>query len=293
LILKARNRFKSNTEIVDIVDLASVLYGPGMKMFVQVVLVATNASFLMAYCMFLGFNVDQIVCKGFKAAECHQNNTYTAIILLALYPLYCLRSLNGIGYFSAVALLFTFVAIILILYINITILTQSYEETKEQYNVIITDEDRDYVYFDPYMVPVVVATLNALFEGNQQILNIYAETHAPSKFFNIALWVVITCTLLIAVSVGYTGYLAFGNKVKSVIIYNLPYEDPMAITIKFFYLLTIAGSFVLISQPIFRVIENTVFYKSGKCCQPEEEEPEQNPMASAVSLPAPTEVERP
>lgn len=53
--------------------------------------------------------------------------------------------------------------------------------------------------------------------------------------------------LFIAVLVGYSGYLAFGNKVKSVIIYNLPYEDPMSITIKFFYLFTIMGSFVLIA----------------------------------------------
>lgn len=34
LVLKTRNRFKANTEIVDIVDLANLLYGPGMKLFV-------------------------------------------------------------------------------------------------------------------------------------------------------------------------------------------------------------------------------------------------------------------
>lgn len=97
------------------------------------------------------------------------------------------------------------------------------------------------------MVPVVMATLNSLFEGNQQILNIYAETDKPSIFFALNVWIVIVTTLAIAVTVGYTGYLAFGNKVKSVIIYNLPYQDPMSIAIKFFYLFTIMGSFVLIS----------------------------------------------
>lgn len=110
--------------------------------------------------------MDQILCKSFEVAECHNNNTYTALILLALYPLYCLRTLNGIGYFSAVALLFTFIAIIMILIINFTIINQTPEETEEQYKVKITDEDRDYVYFDGWMVPVVTATLNSLYEGN-------------------------------------------------------------------------------------------------------------------------------
>lgn len=208
-------------------------------------------------------------------AECHQNNLYTAIILLALYPLYCLRTLNGIGYFSAIALVFTFAAIIMILIINFTIINQTPEETEEQYKIKITEEDRDYVYFNGWMVPVTTATLNCLYEGNQQILNIYAETNAPSSFFAISVWVTILTMIFIAVTVGYSGYLAFGNKVKSVIIYNLPYEDPMSITIKFFYLFTIMGSFVLISQPVFRVIEQTKFYMTGKCCQPDDEEPEE------------------
>lgn len=83
----------------------------------------------------------------------------------------------------------------------------------------------------------------------------YAETEKPSGFFTIALYVVISTTLAIAVTVGYTGYFAFGSSSKSVILYNLPNEDPASITVKFFYLFTVMGSFVLLSQPVFRVIE--------------------------------------
>jgi amino acid permease len=61
--------------------------------------------------------------------------------------------------------------------------------------------------------------------------------------------------------IGYVGYLAFGASVKSVILFNLPNEDPVSITAKCFYVLTICGSFVLVIQPIFYVIESSVWYK--------------------------------
>lgn len=52
--------------------------------------------------------------------------------------------------------------------------------------------------------------------------------------------------MFISAAVGYTGYFAFGNSVKSVLIYNLPYEDPTAITVRIFFLFTVMGSLVLI-----------------------------------------------
>ena len=71
------------------------------------------------------------------------------------------------------------------------------------------------------------------------------------------MYVVIFLTVGVAMSTGFLGYLAFGHSSKSVIIYNLPNEDPMSICIKIFYLITVMGSFVLLSQPVFHVIEST------------------------------------
>ena len=65
------------------------------------------------------------MCKTLKLAECHQNKTYTLIILAAIFPVCCLRSLSGISVFSAVALFFTFTAIVMILIISTRILEMS------------------------------------------------------------------------------------------------------------------------------------------------------------------------
>lgn len=86
----------------------------------------------------------------------------------------------------------------------------------------------------------------SLFEGNQQILNLYSEADHPQEFFTTALVCIIFLTVFVAMTVGYLGYLAFGNGVKSVILYSLPNQDPAAITAKCFYVLTIVGSFVIV-----------------------------------------------
>jgi amino acid permease len=52
--------------------------------------------------------------------------------------------------------------------------------------------------------------------------------------------------VLLAVPVGYMGYLAFGDQVESVIIYNLPPNDTISIIAKCFYVITIMGSYIIV-----------------------------------------------
>ena len=82
--------------------------------------------------------------------------------------------------------------------------------------------------------------------------------------------IIVTLTLGVAVTVGYVGYLAFGNNTKSIILYNLPNEDPWAITAEICYIVTLAGSFVLIIQPIFHIVEQSNIYRYGSFHSPAE-----------------------
>ena len=216
------------------------------------------------------------MCKTFEVAECHNNKLYAAIILLILAPVYCLKRLSNIGYFSIVALFFTLLAVILIIIICSLVISKSPEENEEDYNLHITEEDKDYTQLNWAMLPIFCATMNSLFEGNQQILNLYAETDRPQRFFKLAAFSIVGLTVFIAVVVSYLGYIAFGNTVKSVIIYNLPNGEPMSITVKICYVITICGSFVLLIQPVYHIIENTYFYKTGRCCEPSKDDGDEN-----------------
>ena len=113
------------------------------------------------------------------------------------------------------------------------------------------------------MLPLFCATMMTLFEGNQQILNVYAEADKPQDFFMITLVIILVLTCIIASSVGYLGYLAFGSTTKSLILYNLPNEDPLSITAKICYIFTVMGSFVLVIQPIFYILERGIWYKEA------------------------------
>mmetsp|Transcript_17683 Transcript_17683/g.29889 ORF Transcript_17683/g.29889 Transcript_17683/m.29889 type:complete len:149 (+) Transcript_17683:927-1373(+) len=114
------------------------------------------------------------------------------------------------------------------------------------------------------MMPVFCAAMMNLFEGNQQILNIYAEVDKPQQFFYIVVVLFVVLLVFIAILVGVLGYLAFGNTVESVIIYNLPNSDFLSVLAKVCYVVTITGSYVIVIQPIFYVIEGSNFYKTLK-----------------------------
>lgn len=101
-----------------------------------------------------------------------------------------------------------------------------------------------------------------LFEGNQQILNLYAEIDKPQQFFYLVCILFVLLLVFVALMVGLTGYLAFGNSVGSVLIYSLPPHDFLSILAKFFYVLTILGSFVIVAQPIFYIFETSSWYQS-------------------------------
>jgi len=77
-------------------------------------------------------------------------------------------------------------------------------------------------------------------------LNLYAEADKPQDFYMLAVICIVVLTAAVAMTVGYVGYLAFGAKTKSVILYNLPNEDICSILAKCFYILTIMGSFVIL-----------------------------------------------
>ena len=214
--------------------------------------------------MHFGTQTDLIVCRTFKARECGHQHEYSIAIVAALLPIVCIRELSNIGYFTAVILVFSVVAVIIIIIVTIQIINLSPQEVQDQYHIALTDEDRDYKYWDWLMIPLFCSSYMNVFEGNQQVLNIYSQTQKPRYFFLTAATVITIVSFILALIVGYLGYFAFGNATKSLILYNLPSEDPLSVTAQLFYILTIAGAYILLSQPIFHVIESSSWYRFGQ-----------------------------
>jgi len=64
ILLKARNRFKHH-KVVDIVELAVMLYGEKARVWMSIVLFSSNMMYLCFYQMFFGTQIDLLVCKTF------------------------------------------------------------------------------------------------------------------------------------------------------------------------------------------------------------------------------------
>lgn len=81
-------------------------------------------------------------------------------------PLLFLRKFEYFGYFSGVVLVFTVFAIGIVLYLSIDIATMSVSEAVEKYpGLEMTEDDRDYTYFDAVMLPIFTAVHMNVFEG--------------------------------------------------------------------------------------------------------------------------------
>lgn len=261
LLLKARNRFK-NTRIVDVCDLTAKLYGEQYRSWMVVALALTNILFLMCYTVYFGEQLDQLVCNTFELSECGHPHFYAISVNLLLLPAVCQRQLRNIGFFSIVILAITLSSLGMIAYVCIQVYRQPLEVTQREYGISLTEADRQYTYWNTAALPMFCATMMNIFEGNQQVLNMYAEADEPGQFFVIIVSVAVVLAICFGVSLGVLGYLAFGDQCKDTILFNMPNEAAIGVAAKACYVFTIAGSFVLLIQPIFHVIENGQWYQS-------------------------------
>ena len=197
------------------------------------------------------------MCTTWKKSECGQPHLWAIIVNVCLLPVCFLRKLSNIGMFSAIVMCFTLVSFCLIAYVSYHIYMQPLQTTFEEYGILITEQDRNYKTFDVAALPMFCATMMNIFEGNQQILNLYSEADKPKSFFKMMVTLFILITVFVGISVGVLGYMAFGNSTKSTILFNMPNEANVGIYAKVFYVITIMGSFVLVIQPIFHVIERS------------------------------------
>lgn len=105
-----------------------------------------------------------------------------------------------------------------------------------------------------------IATFMCIFEGNSSLLNLYAEVDKPQKFmsytFSGFVIVVLAC-----LGCGIFSYLTFGNTLTDVVLFNLPSNQNISIATKLCYFFTIMGSYVILIQPVYSLLESKKWFK--------------------------------
>jgi proton-coupled amino acid transporter len=173
---------------------------------------------------------------------------------------------------------FTIFGIGIVMYLSIDIAMKPVDEAIEKYpGLEMTPDDRDYTYFDLVMLPIFTAAFINVFEGDQEVLNLYSEASTPQDFFRITWIVFLIFTFTIPLGFGYAAYFAFGHSVKSCVLYSLPNGNPWSIAAQIIFILTMMGSFVIHAQPLFYIVERSYWFRScAGSCEPENDDGEKS-----------------
>jgi len=129
----------------------------------------------------------------------------------------------------------------------------------ESGSIVVADEDTmskalDYEYLDVAMLPAFMGEVLAIFEGNVGILNIYSQQNNPKSMFCQTLITHIVVLGLCAL-MGVLSYLAYGNLIQDIVLYNLPKNSNFSTFVGILYMLNIVGSITMTIQPVYGLFE--------------------------------------
>ncbi|CDW73229.1 UNKNOWN [Stylonychia lemnae] len=250
LLVKARNKYKRQP-IRNICDLCEQIFGPRAKNAANILLIITEIQFCVSYTIYFGEQLDQLFCQILPITSCGKKYLYRLLFSIAILPLMYMKQLRKIAVFSFFSNVATIVAIILIILVEINIIQNQPPQTVQYENLKI---------IDIWQMPIYFGVAMCLYEGNGLILNLYSEVDKPHKFMN-QISLVLSLLTGLGIIVGALSYMAFGGKIESIILQNLP-NNAIGISIKLMYMITITGIYVLVIYPVFQIMEDDHKYKN-------------------------------
>lgn len=186
--------------------------------------------------------------------------SYRVVIVMLLLPGVMQKQLKNVAYFSIVALLCFAVAVSLVIYLEIKIISVD-GFAKNVAGIDFSQEDLAYKYWDWSQMILGISAFMSIFEGNSAILTVYAEADKPKQFTSIIMSVYLFLAFSFA-AWGILSYYAFGNTLTDLILIVLPTHNNISIAAKLIYSINICGSYVLMIQPIFSVMESYESYRN-------------------------------
>ena len=118
-------------------------------------------------------------------------------------------------------------------------------------------------FFNESEFSLFIGTAIFAFEGIGLIIPIQESMIHPNNFPRVLGQVILTIAVIM-IMVGSLGYLTFGDKIKTVVLLNLPQDSPMVIITQLLYSLAILLSTPLQLFPAIRLLESKMIFGSGK-----------------------------
>ncbi|SPO23768.1 related to AVT3 - Vacuolar transporter, involved in amino acid efflux from the vacuole [Ustilago trichophora] len=230
-------------------DMGGILYGPRMRLAILASIVLSQLGFVAAYTVFVAQNMQAFVLA---VTQCKTLVPIWVLILGQMAVFLPLSLIRRIAKLSTTAL----IADVFILF-GIVYLFQ-YEIKK-----VANEGMADVVMFNSKDFPLFIGTAVFTFEGIGLVIPITESMKEPEKFPR-ALTGVMAGVMVLFASAGSLSYMAFGSKIQTVVITNLPQNSRFVQAMQFLYSIAILLSTPLQLFPALAVLEKGIFTKSGK-----------------------------
>lgn len=171
--LQIRCQEKVGRKITSYSELGLAVLGKRGKAFVDFCMTVSQIGFCIAYLIFVGKQLDQVICLETKQDICGNKNLYITLSTLLLIPICWLRTFKFISYIS----LFANISIIFALIVIMSYNEDEYENEPELHS--------DLKFLSLSNMPLFFGIAVFNFEGNGIILNVKASMKHPEEFRKI------------------------------------------------------------------------------------------------------------
>ncbi|CAG8545838.1 8088_t:CDS:2 [Paraglomus occultum] len=228
-------------------EIGRILYGPRMRLAVLFSITISQIGFVCAYMIFVAKNLFTVAKNALNMNIALKWFIIGQVLLFV--PMSMIRKIGRLSFTALIADAFILFGLGYLYYYDILKLSR--------------DSLADIKFFNNKDFALFIGTAVFTFEGIGLIIPITESMKEPEKFPKVLTGVMIFITILFT-SIGVLSYAAFGSRVETVIILNLPNDSPTVQAVQLLYALAIVLSIPLQLFPAIRIMEQGLFEKSGK-----------------------------
>ena len=246
---------KVATKVSGFAEIGLKLYGPWFQRLILSSIVISQIGFAAAYIVFTLENL-RAFTANVSPYDVNDINIVWFILLqvVIIVPLSLIRDITKLSLLAVFANVFILTGLVTIVYF---MLYQWLGINHGHFGGNIE------YFFNESEFSLFIGTAIFAFEGIGLIIPIQESMIHPNNFPRVLGQVIVTIAVIM-IMVGSLGYLTFGDKIKTVVLLNLPQDSPMVIITQLLYSLAILLSTPLQLFPAIRLLESKLIFGSGK-----------------------------
>ena len=246
---------KVATKVSGFAEIGLKLYGPWFQRLILSSIVISQIGFAAAYIVFTLENLRAFTANVSLYDVIDINIVWFILLqVVIIVPLSLIRDITKLSLLAVFANVFILTGLVTIVYFML------YQWLGVNHGHF--GKNIEY-FFNESEFSLFIGTAIFAFEGIGLIIPIQESMIHPNNFPRVLGQVILTIAVIM-IMVGSLGYLTFGDKIKTVVLLNLPQDSPMVIITQLLYSLAILLSTPLQLFPAIRLLESKMIFGSGK-----------------------------